>query len=146
MHEFKRRHYERDNPGVRFPQVERLDESAIGAQIERLRALVGYRVRADGPEVFRELIRSSRRIEGMDAATDEFRLEQVWHALSMQPLDKMLLTFDALRSIDAIQTADVERAFHAIWYPTSDDLLLCDFSGRWSVIVDHDGNVYAMCG
>jgi hypothetical protein len=129
MHGFKIKHFERDHPGERFPAVIALPSREVERLAERC-ALLAARVYASEP------------LPTINANSETFRLSEVWANARVSPAEELFLSFDGLRSIDAMRRDDVERHFTDVWYPVSDDLLVFDRSASWLVLIHHDGYVH----
>jgi hypothetical protein len=74
-------------------------------------------------------------------AADNFYLWPLLTALGINPLPELFINWGRFEEVDAMQTADVAHYFHDFWYPTADDIDLCDASVNWVVSIRHDGVV-----
>lgn len=131
MHAFKLKHFERDHPGERFPAVVALATSEVARLAERCAPLAAR-------------LYASEPLPMIIANIASFRLSEVWGKARVSPAEEVLLSFDGLRSMDAMRREDVERYFTDVWYPVSDDMLVLDRSGSWLLLIHHDGYVYAV--
>ncbi|MBX3378105.1 MAG: hypothetical protein KF678_14010 [Phycisphaeraceae bacterium] len=131
MQPFKATYFERDHPGERYPAVDPLPSAEVASLAGRLAPLI-TRVHASEP------------LPGVDANPETFRLSEVWATAGIHPADELLLSFDAMQSIDAMRREDVERNFSDVWYPVSDNLFIFDGSASWLMFVHHDGFIYVV--
>lgn len=129
MQPFKAKYFERDHPGEQYPRVEPLDAQAV-------------RLFDDGLMPLFKAFDYNHPLPKTDANDKAFHLAEVWKSAGIAPTDNILLSFDAMKSIDRMRRVDVERYFTDVWYPTSDDLYIFDESMSWLMYVHHDGYIY----
>lgn len=131
MQLYKSMHFERDHPGERYPRVVPLNADAV-------------RLFDDGLAPLFKAIGEDRPRTNVDAGKGELDLAEVWKLVGIAPAHDILLSFDAMKSVDRMRRVDVEHHFSDVWYPTSDDLYIFDDSMSWLMYIHHDGHIFAV--
>lgn len=133
MDAFKAEHYERVHPGVKFPSVVPLARKDAATLAERMATLIAR-------------VHSSDPVPALEAQSEAFQLGEAWRVAAILPADEVLVSFDAMRSIDIMRRNDVEQYFADVWYPISDNMYLFDRTTSWLLFVHHDGFIYTARG
>ncbi len=129
LYDFKRQHFERDNPGQMFPAYVTLNESACKAVRDRV-------------SPFASMKQAITIASGLDEA--DIPIEPALTAAGVHPGLDILFSLDGYDTLMRMGRDDFFSHFYHLWYPVSDDMCLCDDSAEWVVFVSHIGEMYLM--
>ena len=139
MDTFKIEHFERDNPGVKFPCFKKLtDEETICIRNQLIKKL-GLPENLSDLKFISSIHKLLIKYDGENVKSQDFNISNLMNKFRITPPDKVYINWYRFDEIDQMEFVDVARYFGDIWYPTSDDIELFDDSLTWILSVSHDG-------
>lgn len=141
MQEFKHDHFAKSHPGAARIQIEPLPTPTL----QQIRKTLEQRLVHVDPDDALALVRQIRvrsvLVPNVNAATNDFRLEQLLWQLRIHPESEVFVNWDRFDTVDQIATSELTKYFCDIWYPSSDDVEIFDRSFNWVLSITHTGDV-----
>ena len=141
MEEFKINHYERINGKGSFPSCRSLSEHESASVRERMAHSLGSCGKASGIEILQRLLAIGEEVGTVDACAGHFDLQKVFEKCGITCSEEVMINWYRFDRIDVIETQQMISHFDDIWYPSSDDIDIFDWSMRWVISIEHHGAV-----
>jgi hypothetical protein len=143
MEQIKIKHFERDHPGVPFPNFVTLTP----VEAQKVRHDFAAKARFDRSDdtwaLLTYLLSLSHTLKPATTEGNGIDLPTLLQMAGVTPQDEVYINWDDFRTIDRIAFADLSRYFDDIWYPGPDDIEIFDDGFSWVLFVHHYGAVDA---
>ncbi|RJQ56705.1 MAG: hypothetical protein C4526_01135 [Nitrospiraceae bacterium] len=140
MDNFKIKHFEKDNPSKKFPEIHSLSLQETESICQKLSEKLG--LNSQDPKFIIDVIdKKGVILKEFNANDDGFLLSAILSHLSIQPRKNVYINWYRYDQIDEMTFDDLNNYFNYIWYPASDDIDIFDSSYSWIVTVSHEGYV-----
>src|SRR5690242_4889482 len=121
MDQFKIDNFVAIHPGIAFPAFRHLSSEECAPIRVAVAAKLGLPSNADGLTLVRTLETKAMEIQGMSPSDVEFVPRKLLAPFRILP-QELYINWYRFDNVDVMSTADVDRAFHDIWYSPSDDI------------------------
>lgn len=129
------------HPNEHFPSFRELEAMHAKKIRDSLVLSFGVAQAENSLALVLELDSLAETLDGVDAESRTFDLQATLQNAGIRPQPHVLLTWDRFDKFDQMLTDDVVAVFSSIWYPSSDDLSICDDTAEWILSITHYGAV-----
>jgi hypothetical protein len=136
MDQFKIDNFVAPHPGTAFPAFRHLSSEECAPIRVTIASKLGLPSNADGLTVVRTLETKATAIQGRSPSDPDFVPSKLLSQFRILP-QEIYINWYRLNDVDVMSTGHVDRAFHDIWYPSSDDIEIFDESLSWFLLVTH---------
>lgn len=141
MDPFKRDRFAQMYPGVALPKATTLGDAKTRELRIKLANVVGFPREVDNLALTNHLDSLLRPLDTKNAETSDFDLGATIRSVGIVPELRVFVNWYRYDRIDEFQLAELSHFFHAIWYPSSDDIEIFDATCTWIFAVTHMGTV-----
>lgn len=136
----KKDHYESREKN-KFPTFSTIKHGKAQQNEENIKKLLQHNKQYESRDIFQQIEKSGRKINGINAESNNFELSHLLDTQNIQPLPNIFLNWGQFKEIDVVSFESLSTFFYDIWYPGSDDIYLYDESFSWIVYITHYGAV-----
>jgi hypothetical protein len=136
MDQFKIDNFVATHPGIAFPAFRHLSSEECASIRASVAGKLGLRSDANGLTLVRTLEAKAAEIQSASPSDPGFAPSKLLSQFRILPRE-IYINWYRFDDVDVMSTADVDRAFHDIWYPSSDDIEVFDESMTWFMLVSH---------
>lgn len=141
MEQFKFDNFNKEYPGIQFPEINSLSVIKQKELQIKLKELLAINKTSDLLTLVKKINISSKIIDKFNADKFSFILLDTLKYLDVKFSSTVYINWYRFDDIDEIKLSELSKYFSDIWYPGTDDINIFDASLMWILSVRHDGTL-----